>query len=320
MDELYSKILKDGYGIKLYNGIRTRTGFVCKTNQGAKEIRKVSNDISRLISESELRNYIKKRGFIISTFQKRENGDFFYELNGTKYVLEESLQGNEMDFSNFSNACECAKTLAFFHNCTEGFKYQTMKNDAQKMIYTFQKRNLELNRIRKRIKESRKYSSIDLVIIENFETVSNMISKSLSIIEKHTNKNINQKYIVCHNSFKGDNIRLLENGKKTVTNLDKCSYNFNVADVSDFLRRLIKTELLEFSDIYKILNSYKEIRNINENEKNILKALLIFPQKFLTICNEYYNKRSVCISEAMLERFEKSAILIKKNYDFAQNL
>ncbi|HIT73701.1 MAG TPA: hypothetical protein IAD10_08590, partial [Candidatus Fimicola cottocaccae] len=112
----------------------------------------------------------------------------------------------------------------------------------------------------------------------------------------------------------------LENGCTTVTNLDKCSKNFTVWDLADFIRRLIKTEVFDDNQLLEIINSYKNVRNIDDNDMNILKAFLMFPQKFLSICNEYYNKRSVCISDAMMERFSKSAMLIKKNSGFSEIL
>lgn len=323
MDDLYLKILKEGYGIKLYEGVRTRTGFVCKTDKGFKEIRKVSNDVLRLSAEYELRKYMNNNGFKISVFEDCTNGDFFYEVNGTKYVLEESMQGTELDFSDFEQALKGAYILADFHNSSEGFKSNSMQNDADKIPDTFIKRYKELKRIRRRIKESRKYSPIDMVIIENFETVSDMIENSLDILEKcdYINiKNQKSKNTVCHNTYKGDNVRILDDGSFTVTNIDKCSHNFIAHDISDFLRRLVKSEVFDNDDIIKIFYEYSKKREISDFERNIIKAFLIFPQKFLSICNEYYNKRTVCISDAMLDRFSKSAAILKKNTEIAQKL
>ncbi len=323
MDDLYLKILKEGYGIKLYGGVRTRTGFVCKTDKGFKEIRKVSNDILRLSAENELRKYMNNNGFKIAVFEEGITGDFFYELNGTKYVLEESMQGDELDFSEFEQALKGADILADFHNSSEGFESSYMQNDADKIPDTFLKRYKELKRIRRRIKESRKYSPVDMIVIENFETVSDMIENSLDILKKcdYINiKNEKSKNTVCHNTYKGDNIRILEDGGFTVTNIDKCSYNFTAHDISDFLRRLIKNEMFDSDSIIKIFEMYEQKREVNDREREIIKAFLIFPQKFLSICNEYYNKRTVCISDAMLERFSKSASILKKNAELAQKI
>ena len=324
MNDLYLKILKEGYDVKLYGGKRTRTGFVCKTDKGMKEVRKCGNDILRLSVEGKLREHMKNKGFNISTFEESQSGDMFYEFNGTKYVLEESIQGEELDFSNYEGALLGAKSLALFHNCAEGFCSDIMKNDAYKIPDTFLKRYSELKRIRRRIKESRKYSPIDMIVVKNFDMVSEMVDMSLDILKKYNYDDLKEEYkkrnTVCHNAYKGDNVRLLDNGDITVTNIDRCTYNFTVKDLSDFIIRLIKSEVFSKDQILTILAEYEKVRNIEEKERYILKAFLIFPHKFLSICNEYYNKRSVCISDAMLERFEKSAIMLKNNMEFAKNL
>lgn len=324
MDDLYLKILKEGYSLKFYGGKRTRTGFVCQTDKGLKEIRKGGNDLLRLKAECDLRHYMKDRGFKISEFEICDNGDFFYEINGNKYVLEDCMEGEELDFSNFCQAMRGAEILGHFHNCSEGFESDDMPNDMDRIHDIFVKRYTELKRIRKRIKEKRRYSGIDMIVIENFDIVSDMAEKSINIIENFEESILNNKKYslntVCHNAFKGDNVKILKNGCTTVTNLDKCSKNFTVWDLADFIRRLIKTEVFDENQLLEIINSYKNVRNIDDNDMNILKAFLMFPQKFLSICNEYYNKRSVCISDAMMERFSKSAMLIKKNSGFSEIL
>ena len=40
MEDTYGKILWEGYGLKYYGGTRTRTGLICKTDVGLRELKK----------------------------------------------------------------------------------------------------------------------------------------------------------------------------------------------------------------------------------------------------------------------------------------
>ena len=40
MEEIYEKIMREGYGLQLRHGTRTRTGLVCRTDRGLRELKK----------------------------------------------------------------------------------------------------------------------------------------------------------------------------------------------------------------------------------------------------------------------------------------
>lgn len=39
MEEIYEKIMREGYGLQLRHGTRTRTGLVCRTDRGLRELK-----------------------------------------------------------------------------------------------------------------------------------------------------------------------------------------------------------------------------------------------------------------------------------------
>jgi len=52
----------------------------------------------------------------------------------------------------------------------------------------------------------------------------------------------------------------------------------------------------------RILDAYEEITPLSKEEKVLLRAMLTYPNKFLKLCNLYYNKRRTCISPAMTKK------------------
>ena len=48
MEEIYEKIMREGYGLQLRHGTRTRTGLVCRTDRGLCELKKPSGSSDSL--------------------------------------------------------------------------------------------------------------------------------------------------------------------------------------------------------------------------------------------------------------------------------
>ena len=109
---------------------------------------------------------------------------------------------------------------------------------------------------------------------------------------------------ICHNAFKGENIRQDENGNLLVTGFSKCTYDSNMVDLAMYFRRYLKKQQWDIEVIQKMFYAYVSENTLSLQDKKILLALFIYPEKFLSLCNEYYNKRRVCVSPAMLERME----------------
>ncbi|GFI61328.1 hypothetical protein IMSAG049_00485 [Clostridiales bacterium] len=125
---------------------------------------------------------------------------------------------------------------------------------------------------------------------------------------------------VCHNAFKNDNIRMSENGEMTVSGLDSCTYGVCASDLAQLIRRYIKSDLADEAGVADIIDSYRSERPITDGEMEIIRGLLVYPYKFLKLCNEHYNKRRVCISEAAVERFENCAKCGDREMKFAMSI
>ena len=55
MEDTYGKILWEGYGLKYYGGTRTRTGLICKTDVGLRELKKARSRREDLLFAHEVK-------------------------------------------------------------------------------------------------------------------------------------------------------------------------------------------------------------------------------------------------------------------------
>ena len=78
-------------------------------------------------------------------------------------------------------------------------------------------------------------------------------------------------------------------------------------DLAAYLKRYMKKTEGDQDGVVGILEAYQKNKPLEEGEKVLLQALVIYPEKFLRLINEYYNKRRACVSPAMQERLALAA-------------
>ena len=158
---------------------------------------------------------------------------------------------------------------------------------------------------------------MDLLVKQKFPYYIEKIEQAkqlfLEVNYKNEIKQVEAQKVVCHNAFKGENIRQNEKGDIYVTGFSKCSYDTHMVDLAMYFRRFLKKQQWDSKIIEQMFCAYESENALTVQDKKILLALFIYPEKFLSLCNEYYNKRQVCVSPAMLERMENCIAGIEKN-------
>ncbi len=318
MEENYEKILWEGYGLRFFGGNRIRTGYLCKTDKEIVEIRKVNIEKNHILFEHELKQHLIKKGFChISTFLITKENLPYYVLDKDCYVAERPLETQPLDEEEKQTFIIGAKTLSKLHKSAKGLQSKQGYFSGEKRLEKYEKRRIELLKIKKRIEKQSSYTPLDLLIKQNFEYYIEKIEQAKELFHQAQYCDIMQKATiektVCHNAFKGENIQQDTNGVIFVTGFGKCSYDSTVVDLALYLRRLLKKQQCDIQTAEKMLCAYEQEMPLSKQDKILLLALLSYPEKFLSLCNEYYNKRRVCISPAMIERMQLCIASIEEN-------
>ena len=97
-EEMYSKILWEGYGLRYHGGTRTRTGLVCKTDCGLWELKKARSRKAEIKFAHDVKTCLYQNGFTqLCLFEQTTNGQPYFEMNGTVYLLEKCMPGTVLE-------------------------------------------------------------------------------------------------------------------------------------------------------------------------------------------------------------------------------
>lgn len=303
MDDTNYQVLQKGYGLKFLGASRTRTGLVCKTNKGFKELKKINGEEKRILFEFSAKEYLWYNGFRkVDRFIKTVEDKPFYSFNGTNYVLVDFFDGIEPDFLQENDIKKAVSALANMHSCSEGFKFNGGFSNIGRIPSVYEKRRSELLRIKKHIKHQSCYSSFDLIVIKNFSYYNNKAVEAIQMLKDCGYEDMSLKAAesntLCHNAFKKENIKFNQFYDDIyIYGFGKCAYDIPAFDLAEFIRHCMKREDFDVKAIDLIFNSYNQVRNISCKDIEFIKAVLTFPAKFFKLLNGYYNKRRIYIGD-----------------------
>ena len=76
MEDINEKILWEGYGLRFRGGTRTRTGLICRTDQGLRELKKPRGSVESLRLAFDVKERLRENGFQnITRFYEAAEGE-----------------------------------------------------------------------------------------------------------------------------------------------------------------------------------------------------------------------------------------------------
>lgn len=326
MDNINATILSEGYGLKLISSARTRTGLICKTDRGTKELRKIYSDEKTALFENAVKRHLKQRGFAgVRVSLMTTDGSPFFNCDGQKYVLEDYTPTQSADLTDKFVLKQAVLSLARMHTASEGFAFGGDIIYGVPLTELYARRERELWRIMKRIKSGRGISCTDRLVLDNGVKYAQRAETAAGFLEDAGYADLYGKAVktgsVCHNSYKGDNIRLCADGKTIAAEgFSKCAVDMGVIDLAEFIRRYYKDNRCPASAAYSIADIYCSEKSLSKNEIMVLYACLVYPGKFFRLCNKYYNKRRTFISSAVEDKFKRCCAMAEEEERFLGEL
>ena len=111
---------------------------------------------------------------------------------------------------------------------------------------------------------------------------------------------------ICHKDYTAHN---LVAGPESgfIQNFDLCGIELPVYDVSNFLRRKLRKSNWAVQDATFILEKYSAHRPLSYDDLQMLRLLIMYPQKLWRIINKYYNSKKSWCEKGCLEKLREIA-------------
>jgi len=326
MEEMYEIILKEGYGLKLYSTVRNRTCLVCSTDKGVFDLKKNIYDESIIVFEGEIKKNLNANGFKeVIPFIDTNDEKMFFEYNDCRYTLEQHKNFLPASEDGSWDYVKGASTMARMHMASTMEEFVCDRINYGRLENIYEKRIAEFKRIRKRIKKLGTYSKTDMLIKDYYKYYLNRADAALDMLKQSDYASVSakseKKKSFCHNSFKGDNIKIDgRTGSMFVDNFGKATYDICVSDLAYYIKQIIKRDDAGPREVQQVIEVYAEEAGLDKADRMINAAMVVFPWKFMSLCNEYYNKRKAFAFDSAVQRLERCTDIIKKEEEIINML
>lgn len=296
MNEKTTELLEK-YDLSVNKINRARGGFVCFTDKGPKLFREYRGNEKHLDIEMWILDRIRDSGLCKADYIiKNLDGKILTKSDdGTGYILKEWYNSHECSIWDKSELYSSCRMMATVHEILSGYK---SKDGTMFELYPcrlddeFVRHTFELKRARTFIRNKNRKSEFELKILACFER---FYEKAVAATEKMSECKYDEqrgcayeKQSICHGSFNYHNI-VFDDREAVPVNFERAVVDVQITDFYDFLRKVMEKHNWDVELGNRMISEYDKVRNISGEEHRILKVMLMYPEKFWKIVNQYYN-------------------------------
>lgn len=316
------------YDLEIKSTYRLKGNYGCETKSGKYILQEYNNSNEKMKTMKILYCYLEENGFRTDSVIENKEGQFVsVSDDGYTYILKKWFDAQECSINDESHVCMGARNLARFHKYCEntGELWEEHKgfHPGLNMIQAFERHNKEIIHIRNYIKRRRNKNYFEMALQKIIEPYH---IQAVEALEKLKNSSYQKSYeqavanmTLNHGSYNYHNL-ILDGNNVIMVNMMKINYAPQLQDLYGFLRKVMEKNQWNPELGNKVLKAYENEKKITEEEKDILKAMFCYPEKFWKIINYYYNSNKSWYSEKnedKLNQFRKQENL---RWNFIENM
>ncbi len=326
---MYDKGLSvlEQYGLEAAAVSRGRGALICDTKEGMVLIREFYGTQKKLEYQAELLSAVSKSSEILTDeiLANQEGSYISLDKENIPYVVKRWYQGRECDTRSENDVYAGISAMAALH------KVMQMPIQAhyvkEPLSREFQRHNAELRKIRKFVSTKRKKNDFELQFLDSIRGYLKNGEEALKRLENSEYENLRKRALgrgeVCHGDYNQHNVWILEQrfgSEIAVTNFDGWNYDVQIADLYQFMRKILEKHDWDFEIGKNMLNKYQEIKPLSREELENLSIRFAYPEKYWKLANYYYTHNKAWISEKNLEKLEKLTAQYEKWRSFVERI
>ena len=307
--------LLEQYDIEVQNTKKARGAFLCETNLGTLIFKEYNGNQERLSVQNRLLTSIESARHIWAEhiMTNKEGSLLVQDMDGTRYILKTYREGRECNIADRQECLEAVRLLARLHECTRVERLPGDYIPVFSPTKEYEKRNRELKRVRKYLKQRSQKSLFEIHLLQCFDT---FYEQALKVSEgwkdyeaEYQQWNLDSGvdssyYTCCHGDYQYHNI-LFDGREWFMINFEKWVVDNPIRDLFLLLRKLLEKNKWSLELGRELILAYEKEQPISSISRIDLYYRLSYPEKFWKIVNFYYNSGKAWIPEKNLEKLEK---------------
>lgn len=313
------------YDLEVLRTWKVRGAILCETDKGLFIFKEFSGSTEKLVLQDAFLTFLKKQGFLQAEelYRNKEGELLTKDADNCGYIVKTYAEGRECGAGSgrdaLADGCGAMHALAKLHRAGYDFKEQSGVPSGKElpMLQEFEKRNRELKKVRRFLKEKGQKSDFEHFLQKNYDL---FLEQALSVSEKlRAEKMEGGNLLLCHGDFQHHNVLFCEGGVRLM-NFEKCVWDDASKDIYHFSRKMLEKSnwMPEIGEA--LLDAYEKETELTPESGRQLYYRFRYPEKFWKIVNYYYNRGKAFIPDKNREKLETLLEQEERRYAFIRNV
>lgn len=307
-------LILEQYPFEVKQTSKGRGALICNTSEGLKILKEYRGSEGRADFLYRLLQFLAEHGqeHVDCIVRTKEEKTLARDIDGTAYIVRDWYEGRECDTKSREDILRAIRQLADIHNILRKFpdripEYLQIRGDS--LLLENERHTRELKKVKNYIFARKKKNDFEMEFLRSFELfyqeALNVVALQKQIIEQDgSTEEIKDIYGICHGDYNQHNVLFLRQGMAAL-NFEKASYDVQVADLGNFMRKILEKHNWNMGLGMDMLKAYNDVRKLNHQEMAQLYIRLAYPEKFWKIANHYFNTSKAWVCGRNLEKLEK---------------
>ncbi len=311
------------YDLEVRGVRKGRGSWIINCKEGEYVLKEYKGSEERALLQKALTDHImQETGVLVQEIVPGKEGAVFTkDSEGRTYTLQTYMEGRECNIKDSKEWAQAVHTMAKMH---KGM-YLPQSDSINKVTpyslkIEFSKRNMELRRIRRYLKEKGQKNEFERFISKHFNL---FFEKALEVEE---NWQAYEQYTIeeeagrqfCHGDYQHHNV-WMNYQEVMILQFEKFMSDLPCRDLYLFMRKLMEKNNWDSSLGKDIMAVYEKERKLTCIEHISMVYRFAYPEKFWKIANYYFNSKKSFMPEKNMEKLEKVLEQEKYKEDFINN-
>ncbi len=297
MNEKSLKVLEQ-YDIQVNSTRRGRSSYICETNTGKKLLADYTGSEKKLRFVNQVLEHLMQQGYPFAdiVMENKEGNLLSYDRDESAYILKDWYEGRECDTRSMADIEQAVRNLAQLHKMLIlSPKEEEAKDYAQMHLGgELERHNRELRKVYSFIRKRKQKNEFEILFLNCFPMFYEQAAEAEKWLAGSDYEELRNSSLelgcICHGNYNQHNIFFLGRRQIFTGSFDKCRYDIQLADLYQFLRKIMEKQDWDLKAGQRILETYDRERRISLPEMNYIYARLFYPEKFWKLANQYYNR------------------------------
>lgn len=307
-------LILEQYPFEVKQTAKGRGALICDTSEGLKILKEYRGSEGRADFLYCLLQFLEEHGQerVDGIVRTKEEKTLARDTDGTAYMVRNWYEGRECDTKSREDILRAIRQLADIHSILRTFPeeipdYLQIQDDS--LLLENDRHTKELKKVRNFISSRKKKNDFEMEFLRSFdlfyeEAKMVVALQRKELLEQEDMQENQGIYGICHGDYNQHNVIFMRQGI-AVLNFEKASYDVQVADLGNFMRKILEKHNWNMGLGMDMLTAYNKVRNLNSQEMKQLYIRLAYPEKFWKIANHYFNTSKAWVCGRNLEKLDK---------------